>query len=138
LSHAHIDHCGLIPRLVKEGFEGQIFCTAPTMDLVRILAGGFGQDTDAGCRVQQQAPRSVKACLCWRPLYTEDDVIKALSLFKIVNYHEAIPITPQVKFKFTDAGHVLGSAAVHLAILEDGKKLTSPLAATLAATATCC
>ena len=55
LSHAHIDHCGLIPRLVAEGFEGTIFCTSATMDLARILMTGFGKNTRTRYRVQQQA-----------------------------------------------------------------------------------
>jgi metallo-beta-lactamase family protein len=121
LSHAHIDHCGLIPRLVAEGFEGQIFCTAATMDLCKILL----MDS---AKIQMQdneysnKHRARKGLPLLEALYTEDDVIKALSLFKIVDYQEAYHISPQVKFKFTDAGHVLGSAAVHIRVIENGKK----------------
>jgi metallo-beta-lactamase family protein len=121
LSHAHIDHCGLIPRLVKEGFQGQIFCTAATMDLARILL----MDS---AKIQMQdieysnKHRARKGQPLLESLYTEEDAIAALSLFKIVDYQEEYAITSQLKFKFTDAGHVLGSTAVHITVLEDGKE----------------
>ncbi|MDB5000066.1 MAG: fold metallo-hydrolase [Mucilaginibacter sp.] len=121
LSHAHIDHCGLIPRLVKEGFKGQIFCTAPTMDLAKILL----MDS---AKIQMQdieysnKHRARKGQHLLEALYTEDDAIAALGQFKIVDYHEEYAITPRIKFQFTDAGHVLGSAAVHITVLEDGKE----------------
>jgi metallo-beta-lactamase family protein len=121
LSHAHIDHCGLIPRLVKEGFKGQIFCTAPTMDLAKILL----MDS---AKIQMQdveysnKHRARKGQPLLEALYTEDDAIAALGQFKIVDYHEEYAITPRIKFQFTDAGHVLGSAAVHITVLEDGKE----------------
>jgi metallo-beta-lactamase family protein len=121
LSHAHIDHCGLIPRLVKEGFEGQIFCTAPTMDLARILLMDSAkiqeQDMEYSNKHRAQKGESQLSAL-----YTEEDVIKALGLFKIVDYHEEYEITPRIKFMFTDAGHVLGSAAAHITVLEDAKE----------------
>lgn len=121
LSHAHIDHCGLIPRLVKEGFKGQIFCTAPTMDLAKILlmdsANIQMQDVE-----YTNKHRAEKGQPLVEALYTEDDAIAALRQFKIVDYHEEYAITPRIKFQFTDAGHVLGSAAVHITVLEDGKE----------------
>lgn len=121
LSHAHIDHCGLIPRLISEGFEGQIFCTAATMDLCKILLMDSAkiqmQDVEYSNKHRQRKGLSLLDAL-----YTEDDVIKALGMFKIVDYHEEYAITPNIKFQFTDAGHVLGSAAVHVTVLEDGKE----------------
>jgi metallo-beta-lactamase family protein len=120
LSHAHIDHCGLIPRLVAEGFKGTIFCTAPTMDLARILLND-------SAHIQQQDAEfenkdlSRKGLPLVEALYTEDDVIEALRLFKIVEYNEDFEIEPRITLRFTDAGHIVGSAAVHLSILEEGK-----------------
>lgn len=121
LSHAHIDHCGLIPRLVAEGFEGQIFCTAPTMNLARILLMDSAkiQMQDAEYSNRQRQKKNMELI---EPMYTEDDVIAAMRLFKIVDYHEEYEITPRVKLLFTDAGHVIGSAAVHLTIFEDAKE----------------
>lgn len=121
LSHAHIDHCGLIPRLVAEGFDGPIFCTAPTMDLARILL----MDS---ARIQEQDTeysnkhRKKKGLPLLDILYNEEQAIASLRLFKIVDYNEEYEITPGVKFSFTDAGHLVGSASVHLWITEDGKE----------------
>ena len=121
LSHAHIDHCGLIPRLVAEGFAGQIYCTSATMDLVRILLLDSAkiqmQDTE-----YSNKHRAKKGLPPLTSLYTEDDVTVALHLFKIVDYHTEFAITPRIKFQFTDAGHILGSTAMHLTVLEDGKE----------------
>jgi len=121
LSHAHIDHCGLIPRLVAEGFDGPIFCTAPTMDLARILL----MDS---ARIQEQdveysnKHRKRNGQPLLEPLYNEDQAIESLRLFKIVDYNDVFEIKPGVKFSFTDAGHLVGSASVHLWITEDGKE----------------
>jgi metallo-beta-lactamase family protein len=121
LSHAHIDHCGLIPRLVADGFSGTIFCTSGTMDLARILlmdsAKIQAQDAEYSNKNREQ-----KGLPLIEPLYTEEHAMEALRLFKIVEYHEHYAITDEVKFHFTDAGHVLGSAAIHLTINEDGKE----------------
>ena len=121
LSHAHIDHCGLIPRFVAEGFNGQIFCTAPTMDLAKILLMDSAriqeQDTEYS---NKHRKRNGQPLL--EPLYSEEQAMEALRLFKIVDYNEEYEITPAVKLKFTDAGHLVGSAAVNLSITEDGKQ----------------
>ncbi|MGN7989024.1 MBL fold metallo-hydrolase RNA specificity domain-containing protein [Pedobacter sp. 22226] len=119
LSHAHIDHCGLLPKLVAEGFEGKIFCTSATMDLARILMMDSAkiqmQDTEYANRHLRHGEEMEEA------LYTEEDVTRTLSLMKIVEYEENFEIEPDIHLKFTDAGHILGSAAVHLTITEDGK-----------------
>jgi metallo-beta-lactamase family protein len=120
LSHAHIDHCGLIPRLVSEGFKGTIFCTPPTFDLVNILLMDSAriqeQDTLYGNKHRQKNNLPPLT-----PLYTEEQVTDSLKLFKTVGYLQEYAITPSAKFQFTDAGHLLGSAAVNLSVLEDGK-----------------
>ncbi len=120
LSHAHIDHCGLLPRLVAEGFSGSIFCTSATMDLARILMTDSAriQEQDSEYSNKHRRRKNQKDIA---PLYQEENVIEALRLFKIVEYDEEFEITPRVKLKLTDAGHIIGSAAVHLTILEDGK-----------------
>lgn len=119
LSHAHIDHCGLLPRLVREGFEGNIFCTSATMDLARILMMDSAkiQMQDAEFANQHLKPGQEEE----EPLYTEDDVVKVVGNMKIVEYNEDFEIEPDIRLKFTDAGHILGSAAVHLTITEDNK-----------------
>ncbi|WP_285059730.1 MBL fold metallo-hydrolase RNA specificity domain-containing protein [Pedobacter ginsengisoli] len=117
LSHAHIDHCGLLPRLVAEGFSGPVYCTPATMDLSRILlmdsAKIHEQDAEyANRHIKLKEDQEM-------PLYTEEDVVKTLSLFKVVEYLEDFEITPGVTLRFTDAGHIIGSAAVHLKIKEN-------------------
>lgn len=120
LSHAHIDHCGLIPRMVAEGFKGSIFCTAPTMDLARILLNDSAhiQEQDAEYSNLNRARRGLEE---EKPLYTEQHVLEAMRLFKIVEYNQDFEIEPRITVCFTDAGHIIGSAAVFLTILEDGK-----------------
>jgi len=119
LSHAHIDHCGLLPKLVAEGFEGKIFCTSATMDLARILMMDSAkiqmQDAEFSNRHLRGGEEMEE------PLYTDEDVTKTLSQMKIVEYEEDFDIEAGIRLRFTDAGHILGSAAVHLTITEDGK-----------------
>ncbi|MGI4020781.1 MAG: MBL fold metallo-hydrolase RNA specificity domain-containing protein [Janthinobacterium lividum] len=120
LSHAHIDHCGLIPRLVAEGFDGSIFCTSATMDLATILMTDSAhiQEQDANYSNKHRRRKNLKEL---SPLYTEENVTEALRLFKIVAYEEEFKVSPQITLKFTDAGHIIGSAAVHLSLLDEGK-----------------
>jgi len=121
LSHAHIDHCGLIPRLVAQGFAGPIFCTSATLDLTRILL----MDS---AKIQMQdiaysnKHRAKKGLPLLTALYTDEEATEALKQFKVVEYHQEYAITPQIKFHFSDAGHIVGSAAMHLAITENGKE----------------
>ena len=119
LSHAHIDHCGLLPKLVAEGFSGKIFCTSATMDLARILMMDSAkiqmQDAAFANRHRRHGEEAEE------PLYTEDDVTQAVSQMKVVEYEQDFEIEPGIRLRFTDAGHILGSAAVHLTITEDGK-----------------
>ncbi|MFD2872395.1 MBL fold metallo-hydrolase RNA specificity domain-containing protein [Mucilaginibacter ximonensis] len=121
LSHAHIDHCGLIPRLVAEGFNGPIFCTSATMDLARILLLDSAKIQMSDVEYSNKH-RQRKGLPLLEPLYTDEQAMEALRLFKIVEYHEEYAITPDIKFHFTDAGHIVGSCAVHLAITENGKQ----------------
>lgn len=120
LSHAHIDHCGLLPRLVAEGFEGTIYSTPATMDLARILLLDSAKihEQDAEFANENLNIDEVEET----PLFTEADVIKTMGQFKVVEYGEDFEIDPRLTLRFTDAGHVVGSAAVHLTILENGKE----------------
>ncbi|MEJ5993523.1 MBL fold metallo-hydrolase [Pedobacter sp. Du54] len=120
LSHAHIDHCGLLPRFVAEGFNGSIYCTPATMDLARILMLDSAkiqmQDSEFANRHLRPGEEEEK------PLYTDQDAIKAMGLMKVVAYEENYRISEDIVLKFTDAGHILGSAAVHLTLRENGKE----------------
>ena len=120
LSHAHIDHCGLIPRLIAQGFSGEILCTAATMDLARILLMDSAkiQEQDANYSNKRRIRKGLPLI---KPLYTDDDAIRALDQFRIVKYNTDHQITEELKVLFTDVGHITGSSAVHLSILESGK-----------------
>ena len=120
LSHAHIDHSGLIPRLVAQGFAGAIICTHATKDLCGLLLGDSAR-IQASDTERNNKHRSKKGETLQEPLYQQVDVDKALSLFKSVNYHEIFDVCEGVKAEFYDAGHVLGSAGVLLNIQDQGQ-----------------
>lgn len=119
LSHAHIDHSGLLPRLVRKGYRGPIYCTPATADLCKImlLDSAFIQEKDLQ-RVNERRERRGDPLL--ELLYDEQDVNHTLSLLVPIQYHEDFWVKEnEVKVSFTDTGHILGSAAVHLSIKED-------------------
>lgn len=121
LSHAHIDHCGLLPRLVAEGFKGNIYCTPATMDLARILLMDSAKiQTQDAEYANRHLPNGEKP---EEPLYTEEDVVKTIGQFKIVDYNQDFKISPEITVRFTDAGHIVGSAAVHL-VLKEGDEIS--------------
>ncbi|MFT3886184.1 MAG: MBL fold metallo-hydrolase [Flavobacteriales bacterium] len=117
LSHAHIDHSGLLPRLVAEGFRGPIYATAPTRDLCAIMLEDSARIQESDFAFAQDRARARGAAMDeTEPLYTLDDIRPTLALFQVVDYNEQFQLFPGVTFTFTDAGHILGSAAVHLSI----------------------
>ncbi|HAO48350.1 MAG TPA: MBL fold metallo-hydrolase [Runella sp.] len=120
LSHAHIDHTGLLPRLVRQGFNGPIYCTPPTADLcnIMLLDSAFIQQKDLE-RINERRRRRGDEEL--ELLYDENDVRKTLELLVTVDYHQDFWLnTDEIKVRFTDTGHILGSAAVHLTIKDQG------------------
>jgi len=121
LSHAHIDHCGLIPRLVAEGFEGTVFCTSATKDLARILLADSAKIQMSDVAYSNKH-RLRKGLPLLEPLYTDEEATAALQQFKTVEYDQEYAITPNIKFRYTDTGHILGAGAIHLTITENGKQ----------------
>lgn len=120
LTHAHLDHCGRIPRLVRQGFRGRILATAATRDLARIvlLDAARLQEEDAG-RAERSGRRRGETTP--QPLYTLDDAFSALERFADpVAYGETIKVAPGIDAQFLDAGHILGSASI-LLTLDDGE-----------------
>lgn len=118
LSHAHIDHSGLIPVLVKQGFTGKIYCTPATFDLCCIMLEDSAHIQESDARfINERRKRQGKPPL--KPLYTLPDVTVALRQFEPVPYGEWFSIEESIKLLFTDAGHILGSAVVNLRIEED-------------------
>ncbi len=120
LSHAHIDHSGLIPKLVKEGFKGIIFATPATKDLATVLLEDSAGIQENDLRFINKR-RSAEGLPDLLPLYTREDALKVTGLFKTVEYDSWLTIEPGIEFCFTDVGHIIGSAAVHLKITENEK-----------------
>ncbi|GAO44780.1 MBL fold metallo-hydrolase [Flavihumibacter petaseus] len=120
LSHAHIDHCGLIPKLVKDGFNGPIFCTPATRELATILLEDSAEIQEDDVKYVNKK-RAASGQPYIKPLYTLDDAKASFGLFQEVEYNNWFKIDEGVEVLFTDAGHIIGSAAVHLRITENGK-----------------
>ena len=123
LSHAHIDHSGLLPKLAKEGFTGNIYCTPGTKALVEILLedSAMIQRDDAKYGNKRRAKQGLPPI---EPLYDMDDVNIVLPLLKMVEYDVPTKISDSVELLYTDAGHIIGSAAVSLKIKEAGETKT--------------
>ncbi len=115
LSHAHIDHSGLIPRLVREGFNGIIFCTPATKTLCEIMLADSAHIQTADLKWVNKR-RKNKGIDLIEPLYELEDVEAALKLMNELDYNQTLKIDNEISLHFTDAGHLLGSAAVHLDI----------------------
>ncbi len=110
LSHAHVDHSGRIPLMYKQGFEGNVYCTAATKDLVKVLL----LDAVKISRLEMKKTRIGGRKVALDPLYVEADVYKALKHFITVPYYQEKNIDRKISVKFIDAGHILGSAQVIL------------------------
>ena len=108
LTHAHLDHCGYLPRLVSQGFKGRVFCTPGTQDLCRIVLPDSGriQEEDAENANRGRYSRHAPAL----PLYTEADAFRAVSLLQPVGYDRPMPVAGDIEVDFINAGHLLGSA----------------------------
>jgi len=119
LSHAHIDHSGNIPNLVKHGYRGSIFCTPATVDLCAIMLRdtAFLQIKDVEWVNKRNMDRHR---LLAKPLYTPEDVEASLDAFAGIDYNQSFTIAPGVEAMFREAGHILGSAGVTLDIRENG------------------
>ncbi len=112
LTHAHLDHSGYLPLLVKNGFKGPIYCTAATRDLCAILLpdSGYLQEEDAAYANRHGFSKHKPAL----PLYTVEDARRAMHQFKKVNFERDIALDRELKFRFLHAGHILGAAMVML------------------------
>jgi len=109
LSHAHIDHCGNIPTLIKKGFRSSVYCTPATRDLCRymLIDSGYVQEEDIKYVNKINKRRGLPAR---EPLYTKKEAKAALKYLRAVNYHRGFPLTKDVTLTFYEAGHILGSA----------------------------
>jgi metallo-beta-lactamase family protein len=114
LSHAHIDHSGAIPALVRDGFQGPVHATPATRDLCRAMLADCAALQEADARYLNKRRRSGEAPV--EPLYTLEDTERAMASFVTHSYHETFPVMQGVRATFRDAGHILGSAGVLLEI----------------------
>jgi metallo-beta-lactamase family protein len=120
LSHAHVDHCGLIPKLVKEGFGGKIFCTPATKELTKVLLLDSAEIQEDDVKYENKK-RAASGQPYLKPLYTRDDAEKSFDHFVATEYEHWFDVIDGVQACFSDAGHIIGSGCVHLKINEDGK-----------------
>jgi metallo-beta-lactamase family protein len=120
LSHAHADHCGLLPRMVKEGFRGKIYATSATIDIAKIIL----QDS---AHIQQQdiaflnKRRHEEGRDLLKPLYSQEDVFRTFEHFVPVHYHQPIEVDKNIRFELFNVGHIAGSATIYLTLTEEGK-----------------
>ena len=121
LSHAHIDHSGLIPKLVSEGFKGKIFCTPATRELTAVLLEDSAHIQEDDIKYHNKK-RKADGLPLLKPLYTSEEAQDAMEHFKVVEYGEWFSIESGIELLYTDAGHIIGSAAVHLRINESGRQ----------------
>jgi len=123
LSHAHADHCGLLPRLVKEGFNGKIYATPATLDVAKIILQDSAhiqrQDISFLNKRRQEEGRRLL-----EPVYTEEDVFKTFEHFVSVRYNQPVEVDKDIRFELFNVGHIIGSATVYLTLTEDGKRTT--------------
>ncbi len=119
LSHAHVDHSGRIPLLVKQGFRGRIYCTKATADLLEVMLRDCGhiheKDAEWANRKARRAGRPET-----EPLYTVEDAEASLAYVEPVLYDQLVEINDRVKICFNDAGHILGSAITEIWVEEEG------------------
>lgn len=125
LSHAHIDHSGRIPQLVKDGFDGMIISTHATRSLcaIMLMDSAYIQERDVDYYnrrlIKKRSPEKQNDLR--RPLYVAEDVDKTMTLFVSIPYHHWYEVMPGVRLYYHDAGHILGSASINLEITEKGK-----------------
>ncbi len=124
LTHAHLDHCGLLPKLVRDGFKGRIYCTAATAEIAQIilLDSAKIQEEDAEYKLKRHKREGRKGPYPEVPLYTTEDAEACLPLYGHVTYRKSIEISDKVEATFYDAGHVLGSSIIRVKVRQDGQE----------------
>ncbi len=120
ISHAHIDHVGLLPKLVKDGYNGPIYCTTQTEELAKILMldSAHIQESDV-LHINKMHERQGRPPV--EPLYTEEDATRVFPLLRPIGYDAPFKIDDDVELLYTDCGHIIGSAAINLKIKENGR-----------------
>ena len=120
ISHAHIDHIGLLTKLVKDGYNGKIYCTTATADLIELLLIDSAHIQEADVRYSNKH-REREGRELIEPLYTLEDALAVFPMLVTADYNETVVIEDGIELLYTDCGHILGSAAVNLKINDGGK-----------------
>ena len=125
LTHAHYDHCGLLPLLAQKGYRGNIYSTPATRDLANVIMmdSAHIQARDAEYLAKQAAKRGEK--FDWKPLFSESDVVQATEQFVTVSYNRPITVGNGVRVEFFDAGHILGSSMAYTTVKDSSGEETS-------------
>ncbi len=122
LTHVHIDHSGLIPRVVREGFKGKILATSATLDLARIMLPDSGHIQEMEAEWSNRKARRAGQPET-PPLYTVEEAYQTLDYFQELDYDTLLPLTPQLGVRLSDAGHILGSAIIEVFIAEEREQV---------------
>lgn len=124
LTHAHLDHSGYLPKLVQEGFKGEIYCTEPTSEITRIalLDSAHLQEADAEFKKKRHRKEKRKGPYPEIPLYTVSDAEKTFSRLKPIPYLQPVSLAGDMTAVFHDAGHILGAAMIELRVRENKKE----------------
>ncbi|TEB17976.1 Ribonuclease [Pelotomaculum sp. FP] len=122
ITHAHIDHCGLFPKLVKYGFQGRVYATYPTVELMKVLLPDSGHIQEMEVERKNRKNRRAGRPLL-EPIYTVNEAYQSLSNLQGVGYKESIQVAPDIRARFVDAGHILGSSMIELWVQENGKEI---------------
>ncbi|NOU35850.1 MAG: MBL fold metallo-hydrolase [Kiritimatiellaceae bacterium] len=126
LTHAHLDHCGRLPKLVKEGFRGKIFCTPATADIAQIIMkdSAFLQEEDVKHKKERHEKQDKTSPFPYEPLYTVADVERTVPLLTPVDYITPVPVATGMTASFREAGHIFGSASIRLSVAQGGETRT--------------
>lgn len=126
ITHAHIDHIGLVPKFVKDGFDSPIYATKPTVALADVMLRDSAriQTEDAAYKQRRHRKEGRRGRHAEVPLYVVDDVAKAMPLFHSVDYQVPIAVAEGITATWHDAGHILGSAMIEIAVTENGERRT--------------
>jgi metallo-beta-lactamase family protein len=121
LTHAHVDHCGSLPRLVNEGFSGPVFATRGTARLTRIVLPDSGHlHEEEAAYANRKGYSKHRPAL---PLYTRHDAVRSLEQLVEVPFHRRTTVVPGVEITFRHAGHILGAATLDVSLVEDGRTI---------------
>jgi metallo-beta-lactamase family protein len=126
LTHAHLDHCGWLPRLVHEGFGGKVYCTPATQEITKIVLvdSAHLQEEDASYKKKRHKKEGRQGPFPEEPLYTSDDAQACFPLFQSRRYEKPVEVARGIEACFHNVGHILGAASVTLKIQQDGESRT--------------